>query len=86
LEGILEEDPENDETDAVYIPPPVDILTDEEDLNDDLTMEEQIVSEIAGIFEIHTHSHLMIEKKPNRNYNKHDFNFILSQLRHFTGK
>lgn len=62
LEGILEEDPQNDEIDAVYIPPPVDILTDEEDLNDDLTMEEQSVLEIAGTFEIHTHSHLMTEK------------------------
>jgi hypothetical protein len=35
LEGILEEEPETDEIDAVDTPPPVDILTDEEDLNDD---------------------------------------------------
>jgi hypothetical protein len=31
LEGIFEEVPKNDEIDAVYIPPPVDTFTDEED-------------------------------------------------------
>lgn len=38
--------------DAVYIPPEVDCLTDEEDF-DDATNEESGKNEIAGTFELH---------------------------------
>ncbi|KAK9727551.1 Transposase IS4 [Popillia japonica] len=56
LEAILEDmsDVEDSETDAVYIPPPVDILTDEEDINDTLLIEQQNIEDIAGTFEIHS--------------------------------
>lgn len=57
LEALLEEDSDiegADEIDAVYIPPPVDTLTDEEDLDDNLLLEEGIATDIAGTFEVHT--------------------------------
>lgn len=43
----------------VYIPPEVDELTDEEDIDDDVITEEFLPNqrEIAGLFEIQTHNH-----------------------------
>ncbi|XP_072399461.1 uncharacterized protein [Diabrotica undecimpunctata] len=59
LQAILEDDSdleEADEIDAVYIPPLVNVLTDEEDLDDNLLIEEEALTDIAGTFEIYTRS------------------------------
>ena len=47
-----------DTIDAVYIPPEVDTLTDEENIDDDLLIEEHPLNalEIAGTFEIHSNN------------------------------
>lgn len=42
-----------DTIDAVYIPPPVDQLTDEEDVDDDLCENERDLPDVAGTYEIH---------------------------------
>lgn len=58
LQALLEEDDDDllnaDSIDAVYIPPEVDEITDEEDINDELLVEEESVADVAGTFEIHT--------------------------------
>ncbi|KAI4469474.1 transposase is4 [Holotrichia oblita] len=57
LEAILEEDSdleEINEIDAVYVPPDVDSLTDEENLDEDLLAGENLSMDIVGTIEIHT--------------------------------
>ena len=59
LQALPEEDSDlenSDEIDAVYIPPTVDTVTDEEDINDDLIMEQQGPVDVAGTFEVQTKS------------------------------
>lgn len=54
---ILEEDMDLLETntvDAVYIPLPVDEVTDEEELDDDIYENEINLPDVAGTYEIHT--------------------------------
>lgn len=57
--GLLEEEEDlqnANQIDAVYIPPPVDSLTDEEDLDDDMLsgFDNTLPTDIAGTYEIHT--------------------------------
>ncbi|VEN52385.1 unnamed protein product, partial [Callosobruchus maculatus] len=56
VEEIMREgdnDPD-DEIDAVYIPPDVDTLTDEEDINEDMIVREsEEPTDIVGTFELH---------------------------------
>ncbi|KAF2905875.1 hypothetical protein ILUMI_00298 [Ignelater luminosus] len=56
LEVIIEDIQNGDDIDAVYIPPNVDILTDEEDLNDDVLLEKAPMMDVAGTFEVHIES------------------------------
>ena len=42
-----------DNIDAVYIPPSVDELTDEEVIDDDIIMLEEDIADIVGTYEIH---------------------------------
>ncbi|XP_022175761.1 piggyBac transposable element-derived protein 3-like [Myzus persicae] len=56
LLAILEEDEDlfqTDSVDAVYIPPPVDEVTDEEELDDDLRENVINLPDVAGTYEIH---------------------------------
>lgn len=56
LLAILEEDVDllqTDTVDAVYIPPPVDEVTDEEELDDDICENEKNLPDVAGTYEIH---------------------------------
>nr|CAI5818477.1 unnamed protein product [Callosobruchus analis] len=51
LDGINDQ---SDEIDAVYIPPEVDTLTDEEDVNDDMNpRESEEPFDVVGTFELH---------------------------------
>ena len=55
IREILEDDTDNnDEIDVVYVPPPVDTLTDGEDVDDNLMgdIDEDLDRDIAGTFEI----------------------------------
>ncbi|KAL3279298.1 hypothetical protein HHI36_016806 [Cryptolaemus montrouzieri] len=56
LFALLQENDCN-EIDAVYIPPEVDELTDEENIDDDLIGEvaSDFGNDVAGTFEIHSH-------------------------------
>lgn len=56
LLSILEEDEEisqSNTVDAVYIPPPVDELTDEEEVDDDICEDAWDLPDVAGTYEIH---------------------------------
>lgn len=57
LKAILyESDSETDELDVVYIPPEVGEVTDEENIDDNLILEESVLDrDISGIFELHKH-------------------------------
>nr|CAI5829856.1 unnamed protein product [Callosobruchus analis] len=51
MDGINDQ---SDEIDAVYIPPEVDTLTDEEDVNDDMNPRESAKPfDVVGTFELH---------------------------------
>lgn len=59
LISVLEEDDDlitANMIDAVYIPPTVDEMTDEENIDDDLLDEKDTDADIAGTIEIHTHT------------------------------
>ncbi|KAF2881065.1 hypothetical protein ILUMI_25114 [Ignelater luminosus] len=56
LEAIVEDIQNGDDIDAVYIPPDVDTLTDEENLDDDVLLEKVRVTDVAGTFEVHVES------------------------------
>lgn len=55
--ALLEEDEDlqpAESIDVVYIPPPVDELTDEEDIDDDIMREsDDFLLDVAGTYEIH---------------------------------
>ncbi|KAK9685942.1 hypothetical protein QE152_g37563 [Popillia japonica] len=59
LDEIVNElDNRNDNIDVVYIPPEVDELTDEEDIDDNVAIEQfrPNEQEISGLFEIQNHN------------------------------
>ncbi|KAF2898316.1 hypothetical protein ILUMI_07859 [Ignelater luminosus] len=56
LEAVVEDIQNGDDIDAVYIPPDVDTLTDEEDLDDDVVLEKAPVTDVAGTLEVHVES------------------------------
>ncbi|KAF2902242.1 hypothetical protein ILUMI_03944 [Ignelater luminosus] len=56
LEAIVEEIQNGDDMGAVYIPPDVDTLTDEKDLDDDVLLEKVPVTDVVGTFEVHVES------------------------------
>ncbi|KAJ8962172.1 hypothetical protein NQ318_018129 [Aromia moschata] len=61
LTALLEEDDEVldcDIVDAVYVPLPVDELTDEEDLDENLLDNDDVLADIAGTFEVHLHGNI----------------------------
>jgi hypothetical protein len=59
LLALLDEDDDlanAGQIDAVYIPPNVDEITDEEDIDDDLLVEDVEIADVAGTFEVHAHA------------------------------
>ncbi|KAI4468121.1 hypothetical protein MML48_2g00012654 [Holotrichia oblita] len=57
LELLAEiENMSDDDIDAVLIPPEVDELTDEENVDDNIIGTETIPSDVTGTFEIHSHT------------------------------
>ncbi|KAF2881373.1 hypothetical protein ILUMI_24816 [Ignelater luminosus] len=56
LESIVEDIQNGDDIDAMYIPPDVDTLTDEEDLDNDVLLEKVPVTDVGGTFEVHVES------------------------------
>lgn len=70
LLALLEEDSdcENADTvDVVYVPPEVDEMTDEENIDDNLIEEGNIDGDIAGTYEIHAHGNLESEDSEDDN-------------------
>ena len=61
---LFEEDPD-DVIDAVCIPPDVDCVTDEGDVDDNVLAEQSLEKDIANAFELHTKSDIAYENDKN---------------------
>lgn len=69
----------DDVVDAVYIPPDVKTITDEEDVDDNILAEQPLEKDIAGTFELHTKTDIANEKLNEESENDESKNVHMPQ-------